>query len=96
MELRSGAVRRVRRELGIRSFGVNRYDLPPRDDYPEHGETTTSHEELYVYLAGDGTIAIDGDRVDLEPGRYVYVTREARRKIAPGPNGVSYLAIAAC
>jgi len=94
MEPRSGAVRLVRRELGIKSLGVNQYRFPPEwPDYPEHDETETNHEELYFVLAGGGTMTVDGDDVKLIPGRYVYVSPESKRKILPGPEGLEYLPV---
>ena len=39
----------------------------------EHDELTTGQEELFVPLRGTGYLQIDGETVDLEPGRYVLV-----------------------
>jgi uncharacterized cupin superfamily protein len=89
-----GTFRRIRRELGISAFGVNLHELPPyADDYPEHSETETNQEELYLCLEGGGTIIIDGDAVELKSGRCVFVTPESRRKIVAGADGLRCLAI---
>jgi len=89
-----GALRRIRRELGISAFGVNLHELPPHaDDYPEHSEAETNNEELYICLEGSGTITVDGDPIELKPGPCVFVTPESRRKIVAGADGLSCLAI---
>ena len=89
-----GTLRRIRRELGISGFGVNLHELPPHaDDYPEHAEVETNQEELYICLGGGGTIFVDGDEVELRPGRCVFVSPDARRKIVAGGAGLTCLAV---
>ena len=92
----NGRVRPVRRSLEIESFGVNEFELPADSTtYPEHDELKTGQDELYVVLEGSGTMTIDGESFELVPGRYVYVTPESRRHIAPGSSGMRYIAIGA-
>jgi uncharacterized cupin superfamily protein len=89
-----GTLRRIRRELGISAFGVNLHEMPPHaDDYPDHSETETNNEELYIRFGGGGTITVDGDEIELRPGRCVFVTPESMRKIVAGADGPSCLAI---
>jgi uncharacterized cupin superfamily protein len=84
----------LRQALGVRSFGVNQYDMPPNStDYHEHDETSTNHEELYVCLGGSGTVIVDGENVEIRPGRYVLVDPESNRTVHAGPDGVSLLII---
>jgi hypothetical protein len=40
-------------------------------------------------------MTIDGESFELVPGRYVYVTPESKRHIAPGSNGLRYVAFGA-
>ena len=40
-----GAVRFVRRELGVEAFGINWIELPPDAEGREHDETDTGQEE---------------------------------------------------
>jgi uncharacterized cupin superfamily protein len=94
IELYRGTLRRIRRELGITAFGVNLHEMAPHaDDYPDHSETETDQEELYICLEGGGTITIDGDELELKIGRCVFVTPESRRKIVAGAKGLRCLAI---
>jgi mannose-6-phosphate isomerase-like protein (cupin superfamily) len=92
----SGRIRPVRKALEIESFGVNEFELAAGSTtYPEHDELKTGQDELFVILEGSGTMTIDGDSFELLPGRYVYVTPESKRHIAPGSSGLRYIAIGA-
>jgi mannose-6-phosphate isomerase-like protein (cupin superfamily) len=94
--LSGGRIRPVRRALEIESFGVNEFELAAGSDtYPEHDELKTGQDELFVILDGSGTMTVDGESFELQPGRYVYVTPESRRHIDPGPNGLRYVAFGA-
>ena len=96
LERRLGVLRSIRKALGIESFGVNEIELPPHATaYPEHDELKTNQDELYLVLEGAATMTVDGDLIELVPGRYVFVTPESRRHIAPGAEGVRFLAVGA-
>jgi mannose-6-phosphate isomerase-like protein (cupin superfamily) len=93
VEPRLRVLRPIRKALEIHSFGVNEIDLPPNTEiYPEHDEKKSNHDELYVALEGSATMTIDGDEIELIPGRYVFVTPESKRHIAPGADGVRFVA----
>jgi len=92
----NGRIWPVRKALDISSFGINELELAAGSDtYPEHDELKTGQDELFYVLSGSGTMTIDGETVELVPGRYVFVTPESRRHIAPGPEGLRYLVVAA-
>ena len=92
----NGRIRPVRKALEIESFGVNEFELAADSTtYPEHDELKTGQDELFVVLEGSGTMTIDGESFELVPGRYVYVTPESKRHIAPGSSGMRYIAIGA-
>ena len=96
VEPQHGVLRPIRRTLEIQSFGVNEIELPPHaETYPEHDETKTNHDELYIVLEGSATMTIDGETLELIPGRYVLVTPESRRHIAPGAAGIRFIAVGA-
>ena len=87
-------MRRMRLALGIESFGINQLELPPNEDrYPEHDEAETNHDEVYVCVSGGGEIVVDGERGELCPGRYVYVTPESRRKVVSGDAGLRCIVV---
>jgi quercetin dioxygenase-like cupin family protein len=74
---------------------ANQFDSPPGHPGFEHDELKSGQEELFVPLSGAGSIQIDGETVDLEPGRYVLVQPSSRRRVVAGPEGLSYLVIGA-
>jgi hypothetical protein len=58
----------ARRSLGLQSFGMNVVELPPGETIPEHDETGSDQEEVFiVHAAPAGTFA----RLDPEPKRTV-------------------------
>jgi len=91
-----GAMRKVRAELGLTSFGVQTIDLPPNSDrHPWHDHKADGQEELYVALRGGGTLEVEGaEPVELAPGETLArVGPGARRRVVAGPNGVRLLVV---
>ena len=85
----------VAQALEARAIRANQFDSRPGQLGHEHDELKTGQEELFVPLRGTGYLQIDGETVDLEPGRYVLVQPSARRRVDAGPEGLSYLVIGA-
>ena len=81
--------------LGALAIKANQFDSQPDQVGHEHDELKSGQEELFVPLRGTGYLQIDGETVDLEPGRYVLVQPSARRRVDAGPEGLSYLVIGA-
>lgn len=91
-----GVLRPIRKTLGLAAFGLNQVELPPGlDSYPEHDEQASGQHEVYCCIAGTGTLTIDGEQVELRPGRYIHVTPDARRKPRAGPDGLTLIIIGA-
>ena len=88
-----GTFRFVRHRLGATAFGITQIDFPPDKVGSEHDETESGQEEIYLCLAGGGTLSIDGADVEMKPGRYVLVSPEARRRPAAGADGMSFLVV---
>jgi mannose-6-phosphate isomerase-like protein (cupin superfamily) len=89
-----GAFRRAGASLGIESFGLQIFDMPPDyEGYPEHDHEHDGQEEVYVVLRGAGEFEIDGERVAVDPERVVRVPAGAKRKLIPGPEGIRVLAL---
>src|SRR3712207_717485 len=91
----AGAMRRVRDELGIQSFGVQTVDLPPDfDRYPFHDHTQDGQEELFVALRGDGVVELgSGERFALTPDVPVRVGPGEQRRVLSGPDGIRMLIV---
>ena len=85
----------VAQALGALAIKANQFDSQPGQLGHEHDELKTGQEELFVPLSGTGYLQIDGETLDLEPGRYVLVQPSSRRRVDAGPEGLSYLVIGA-
>jgi quercetin dioxygenase-like cupin family protein len=90
-----GVFKQIRQRLGLNAFGINQVDLPPGAEGREHDHSDSGQEEVYLVLAGTGTMTIDGEDVDLKPGRYVFVAAASVRKPVAGPEGLSWVVVGA-
>ena len=63
-----GAIRFVRRELGVEAFGINWFELPPNAEGREHDESETEQEEVNVIVSGSGVYRIEGEEVPFAAG----------------------------
>jgi mannose-6-phosphate isomerase-like protein (cupin superfamily) len=89
-----GAVKLAGAELGIRSFGMQVLDFPPRfSDYPEHDHAEDGQEEVYVVLSGQADFVVDGEEVTISQGQMLKVDAGTKRKLQTGEDGVRILAI---
>jgi len=85
----------IARGLGARGVRLNQFDSQPGQAGSEHDERESGQEEVYIPLRGSGVLRVDGDEVELEPGRYVLVEPEATRQVVAGPDGLSYAVVGA-
>ncbi|MGN6258657.1 MAG: hypothetical protein ACTHN3_13060 [Solirubrobacterales bacterium] len=89
-----GGYKRARAELGVTSFGLQVIDMPPNfDRYPDHDETESGQEEVYMAIRGGGEIEIEGERFPLDPDHMVRVAAEPKRKVWPGPEGIRMVVV---
>jgi uncharacterized cupin superfamily protein len=94
VEAINGVFRPIRRALGVTAFGINQEELPPNGDaYPDHDHAEDGQEEVFYVLAGSGKMIVDGEDVELKPGRYVLVEPESKRKIFPGDDGLRLICV---
>jgi quercetin dioxygenase-like cupin family protein len=90
-----GAVRFVRRELGVEAFGVNWFELPPNAEGREHDESETGQEEVNVIVRGSGLYRIEDEEVPFAAGTIFRFDPETRRQPVAGPDGFTMLAVGA-
>ncbi len=72
-----------RRQLGLTGVALGLINLPPGEGYT----FTHSHreqEEVYMVLAGGGTLLVDGEAVPLAPGDMVRVDPASKRALHNG------------
>jgi mannose-6-phosphate isomerase-like protein (cupin superfamily) len=90
-----GMVRLVRKRLGARAFGFNYFVIPPNQVGREHDHADINMEEVYFVVRGSGIMRIDGDEVELRPGRFVRVDGVSTRVPQAGDDGLEFVTFGA-
>ena len=88
-----GAVRFVRRVLGVEAFGLNWYDLPPDAEGHEHNESESGQEEVNVVLKGSGLWRIEGEEVPVRPGTFLRFDPGTTRCPVARADGMTFIAV---
>jgi uncharacterized cupin superfamily protein len=88
-----GFAKLVRAGLDITAFGANIMDLPPDYSTTSHDETESGQQELYVALAGSGSVDINGAHLSLDADHLVRVDAGTARVLTSGPDGMRVLCI---
>ncbi len=89
-----GRFRYAAKSLGVTSWGMNVLKFPAGwADYPEHDHTKDGQEEVYLVIEGSAQLRAGGESFSLAPGVFARVGAGQKRKIVPGPSGVTLLAI---
>jgi tetratricopeptide (TPR) repeat protein len=71
----------VRAHFGIEAFGVNAwFGDEGAAVIPDHEETPSGHEELYLVIAGHATFTVNGEEVDAPMGTIVFVRDPAAQR----------------
>jgi quercetin dioxygenase-like cupin family protein len=82
MEGSGGATWRLaRKTLGAKAFGFNVVDLAPGGELPEHDESGSGQEEVYIVLDGEGTLVADGEEIAAPAGTFARYGPEVKRTI---------------
>jgi len=90
-----GAVRFVRRELGVGAFGINWFELPPNAEGRLHDETDSGQEEVNVIVSGSGVYRVDDEEVPFAAGTIFRFDPETTRQPIAGPDGFTMVAVGA-
>lgn len=80
----------VRHHLGATAFGFAQIDFPPANVGSEHDESESGQEEVYLTLAGSGSLEVDGETVEMRPGRYVSCLRRRSAARPPARRGCPF------
>jgi len=94
-EGRGGAVRFVRRHLGVGAFGINWFELPPNAEGVEHNEQDSQQEEVNVIIAGSGVYRVEGEEIPVRRGSVLRFDPETTRVPVAGPEGMTMVAVGA-
>jgi uncharacterized cupin superfamily protein len=80
------------KSLGLSKIGMNAIRMPPHwEHYPEHDHAADNEEELYIPLEGGGTLHAEGQTYPMKRGVLIRVGAATKRKIVPGPEGMTLL-----
>lgn len=90
-----GAVRKLRRAVGARAFGFNHFTLPAGVTGREHDHADTNQEEVYFVLRGGGVMRVDGEELELKPGRFLRVDPGSTRVPTAGVDGLEFVTFGA-
>ena len=88
-----GAVRFVRRALGVEAFGINWFELPPGAEGREHDESATGQEEVSVVVRGSGIFRVDGEEVPVAEGSFIRIDPATTRCPVAGPDGMTFVSV---
>jgi hypothetical protein len=90
-----GAVRFVRRHLGVDAFGINWFEIPPNTEGREHDESNSNQEEVNVIVRGSGMYRVGGELVPVRTGTFLRFDPETTRCPIAGPDGMTMIAVGA-
>jgi quercetin dioxygenase-like cupin family protein len=90
-----GAVKFVRRKLGVEAFGINWFEIAPELEGVEHDEETSGQEEVNVIVRGSGVYRIDGEEIPFNAGSVFRFDPETTRQPVAGPDGLTMIAVGA-
>jgi len=84
----------ARRGLGVTSFGMNVERFPAGyADYPDHDHEKDGQEEVYFVVEGSVVLHAGDEAFELTRGTFARVGPGQKRKIVPGDEGVTLLAL---
>lgn len=85
----------LRNIVGLTGMEVSLGTIPPGEGIPflhRHGQ----HEELYVFLKGEGQFQVDGNLIQVKEGTAIRVTPEGKRGLRNNSeNELQYLVVQA-
>jgi quercetin dioxygenase-like cupin family protein len=90
-----GAVRFVRRRLGVEAFGINWFEIPPGMEGREHDESESQQEEVNVIVRGSGIYRVEGENVPVKEGTFLRFDPGTVRVPIAGPDGMTMVAVGA-
>jgi hypothetical protein len=90
-----GAVRFVRRQLGVEAFGINWFEIPPGMPGREHDESETQQEEVNVIVRGGGIYRVEGEEIPVGVCTFLRFDPGTTRQPVAGPDGMTMIAVGA-
>lgn len=91
----SGAMRPLTDSLDSEQVGVSIARCEPSWRSKSHDHAAEDHEEIYVLLAGEATVVIDDEFIELEAGDAVWISPTATRQIRNGDAESAFVLVSA-
>jgi quercetin dioxygenase-like cupin family protein len=73
--------RLARKALGTSSFGFNLVEIAPGGQIPEHDESESGQDEVYIVLEGEATLRIHGEEHPAPAGTFASIEPPVSRTI---------------
>ncbi len=77
----------ARKSLDLQSFGMNVVELLSGETIPEHDETESDQEEVFIVLSGEATMVIDGQDHPAPAGTFARLDPEPQRTVVNRSDG---------
>ena len=90
-----GAVRFVRRHLGVGAFGINWFEIPPKTEGRQHNEEETQQEEVNVIISGSGVYRVEDEEIPVRRGSVLRFDPETTRVPVAGAEGMTMIVVGA-
>jgi uncharacterized cupin superfamily protein len=71
----------ARKALNASSFGFNLVQIGPGGQIPEHDESESGQDELYIVLEGEAVLRLDGEDYPAPAGTFASIHPPATRTI---------------
>jgi hypothetical protein len=73
----------IRHAFGIRAFGINSWRKATGETIiPEHDESESGHEELYLVVDGHATFTVGGEEIDAPKETAVFISDPSLKRTA--------------
>lgn len=73
----------IRHAFDIRAFGINSWRKATGETIiPEHDESASGHEELYLVVDGHATFTVDGKEIDAPKDTAIFIRDPALKRTA--------------
>ena len=79
--------RLARKALGTRSFGFNLVEIAPGGQIPEHDESGSGQDEVFIVLEGEATLRLGGEEHPAPAGTFVSMEPAVSRTIVNRSQG---------
>ncbi|WP_265109346.1 cupin domain-containing protein [Halosolutus halophilus] len=74
----------LRDELDCENMGVTVVECEPGWEGKEHDHEEEDHEEVYLLMEGEATVAVEDEEIEMNPGDAIRIAPDATHRIHNG------------